>query len=133
MVSRGKVKRQRSAFARQLEAWMALAGLDVPELAAAVGVSTVTVSRWLRDVDDPRADRWLALSRALKVEYAEIVKLLLNVDLLPLDVRVWAERLAEMPFAQRQEYMRLLEELVAESGHKSPGGRAGVARQGAGS
>ena len=105
-------------FSRQLRVWMAAENVTANDLAAAVGVEPMTVYRWRSGVNAPVPEWWDAIAEALRIDRAEIARLLLGVDLLPPDVQAFAEVLAKLPAKRRLEIVRQVDNLIQGEGRE---------------
>lgn len=121
--------RPRSAFARQLDAWMALADLNDTQLARKVRVSKMTIGRWRLGRNVPRPEKIPALARALNVTEDEIRQLIRPIDLLPADVRSHADTLAALPPERRKDVLRQLDEWLGTRPKTSGNGQKVVFQQ----
>lgn len=106
-----------STFGRWLEAQIARLDLNISGLATLVGVSHVSVLRWMRGESEPRPDNIRALSRALGVPiedvYGALGRIPQNMEE-PESLRVLMELAARLSPQDQELAAALLRQLVVQ-------------------
>jgi transcriptional regulator with XRE-family HTH domain len=106
-----------SAFGRWLEEKMGPLDLNISGLASLVGVSHVSVSRWMHGESQPRPDNIRALSRALGVPiedvYAALGRIPQNIEE-PESLRTLMELATRLSPEDQELAAALLRQLVAQ-------------------
>jgi hypothetical protein len=78
---RTRGERELPAFAQALREWMEAKGISSTDLARALGVSAMAISRWRNGIDMPASGNWPTLADALGVDQQTIARLVLGFDL----------------------------------------------------
>lgn len=112
---RTRGERELPPFAQALREWMEAKGISSTDLARALGVSAMAISRWRNGIDMPASGNWPALAEVLGVDQAEIARLVLGLDVgLPPDVQALANRLTSISESRRRQLVARIDSLLAE-------------------
>jgi transcriptional regulator with XRE-family HTH domain len=132
---RTRGERELPAFAQALREWMEAKGISSTDLARALGVSAMAISRWRNGIDMPASGNWPALAEVLGVRQGDIARLVLGMDLgqtapegLPPDVQALADRLTSISESRRRQLVARIDSLLAEGECKPSSALATVAQ-----